>query len=182
MHGQSGDRCGSWRRSRLRRATLAVTAAGVALLAASCGGGRPAAAPSASPGQLTAQKVDEFALCVRDHGMAGFYMSQTTGSAPSYPTLTIAGWHSSPITPSPGMQSALKACGHLIPSHNNPTETSAQLRAAVKAAECMHTRGFNDFPDPTEQDGLFTRPALPASIDTSSPQFQSALKACNASP
>jgi hypothetical protein len=151
------------------------------MLAAACGG-RPAAAPSANSGQLTAQQVDAFALCVRDHGMAGFYLSKMTGSAPGYPTLTVAGWHSSPISPSSALQSALKACGHLIPSHNNPTETSAQLRAAIKAAECMRARGFPDFPDPTEQGGLFTRPTLPASIDTSSPQFQSALKACNASP
>jgi hypothetical protein len=46
----------------------------------------------------------------------------------------------------------------------------------------MRAHGFPDYPDPTEQDGLFTRPALPASIDTSSPQFQSATEACNASP
>jgi len=61
-------------------------------------------------GQLTAQQVDAFALCVRDHGMAGFYMSKTTGSASGYSTLTIAGWHSSPISPSSALQSALKAC------------------------------------------------------------------------
>ncbi len=177
MHGHSGYQRG--RRGRFPL-WLAAGAAGVALLATACGGGHPAAAPSASPGQLTAQKVDAFALCVRDHGMTGFYMSQTTGSPPSYPTLTIAGWHSSPISPSSTLQSALKACGHLLPSHNNPTETSAQLRSAIKAAECMRAHGYPGYPDPTEQNGLLTRPQLPASIDTGSPQFQATARSCNA--
>jgi hypothetical protein len=180
LNDNADDRCPRGR-SR-QRVALVAAALGAALLASACGGGRPAAAPSANPGQVTAQKVDAFALCVRDHGMAGFYMSQTTGSAPSYPTLTIAGWHSTAISPSSTLQSALKDCGHLIPSHNNPAETSAQLRAAIKAAECMRAHGYPGFPDPTEQDGLFTRPALPSDIDTSSPQFQSALKVCSASP
>ena len=46
----------------------------------------------------------------------------------------------------------------------------------------MRTHGFADFPDPTEQSGQIVEPALPTSINTSSPRFQSALKACNASP
>jgi hypothetical protein len=90
---------------------------------------------------------------------------------------------STPVTSgSPVLQSALKACHHLLGRNGNPTATSAQLRSAVKAAACMRAHGFPDFPDPTEQAGQVIEPALPASIDTSSPQFQSALKACNASP
>jgi hypothetical protein len=92
-----------------RVAILAAAAAGVAILAAACSG-QPAAMTNTNAGQLTAQQVDAFALCVRDHGMAGFYMSKTTGSASGYSTLTIAGWHSSPISPSSALQSALKAC------------------------------------------------------------------------
>jgi hypothetical protein len=187
MNGNAGGRPrGPRGRSRPGRAALlAASAAAIALLAAACGGSRPAAAPSADPGQLTAQKVDAFALCVRDHGMAGFYVSRTIGPSGDYngAGLHLAGWHSTPITPgSPVLQSALKACNHLLGLHNNPTATSAQLRSMVKAAECMRAHGYPGYPDPTEQNGQITEPPLPTSVDTTSPQFQSATQACNASP
>jgi hypothetical protein len=185
VNGNAGDRRGPRGRSRPGlAATLAAAAAGAALLAAACGGGRPAAAPSAHPGQLTAQKADAYALCMRDHGMPGFYISRWNGSDASYngPGLWLGGWYSTPVNPgSPVLQSALHACSHLLGRPGNPAATSAQLRGAVKAAACMRTRGFPDYPDPTEQDGQVTEPALPASIDTSSPQFQSAMDACHAS-
>jgi hypothetical protein len=186
MNDNAGDRRDPRGRSKPRRvATLAAAAAGVALLAAACGGGRPAAAPSANPGQLTAQQVDAFALCVRDHGMPGFYFSRTNVSSFDYngSGLKLQGWVSTPVTPgSAQLQSALKACHHLLGMPGNPEVTSAELRGAVNAAACMRAHGYPSFPDPVEQDGQITEPTLPASIDTSSPQFQSALKACNASP
>ena len=183
---ESVDSGGPGGRPRPGRACLlAAMAAAIALLAAACGGGSPAAAPSASPGR--AQKVDAFALCVRDHGVPGFYISHIKDtSAADYngPGLYLGdGWVSTPISPSPVVQSALKACNHVLGLHgSNPTATSAELRSAVKAAACMRAHGFTDFPDPTEQSGQIVEPALPSSINTSSPQFQSALKACNASP
>lgn len=153
------------------------------MLAAACGG-TPAAAPSAHPGALTAQVVDAFALCVRDHGVAGFYVSRTIGPSYNGPGLNLARWHSTPVTPgSPVLQSALKACTHVLGLHgSNPAATSAQLRSAVRSAECMHAHGYPDYPDPTEQNGQIVEPSLPTSINTSSPQFQSAMEACNASP
>jgi phospholipase/lecithinase/hemolysin len=185
MKDDSGDRRGARGRSRPRRACLlAATAAAIALVAAACGGS-PAAAPSTSPDR--AQQMDAFALCVRDHGVPGFYISHIKDtSAADYngPGLYLGnGWVSTPISPSPVVQAALKHCNHLLGLHGKPlTATSAQLRSAVKAAACMHTHGFADFPDPTEQSGQIVEPPLPTSINTSSPQFQSALKACNASP
>jgi hypothetical protein len=130
--------------------------------------------------------MDSFALCVRDHGVSGFYISHTKDtSAADYngPGLYLGdGWISTPISPSPVVQSALKACNHLLGMHGNPAgATSAELRSAIKAAKCMRSYGFTDFPDPTEQSGQIVEPTLPTSINTGSPQFQSALKACNAS-
>jgi hypothetical protein len=183
MNDNAGDRHGPRGRSRPWRAGLLVAATSVPLLAAACGGA-PAAAPSAHLGGLTAEVVDAFALCVRDHGVAGFYVSRTVGQRYNGQGLNLAGWHSTPVTPgSPVLQSALKACTHVLGLHGgNPTATSAQLRGAVKSAECMRAHGYPDYPDPLEQGGQVTEPALPASIDTSSPQFQSATEACNASP
>jgi hypothetical protein len=181
MNDNAGDRRGPRRRSRLRRAGLLAAAAGVALLAAACGGGRPAAAPGAHPGGHTAQQVDAFALCMRDHGVAGFYVSRWT-SASDYngAGLWLGGWYSTPVNPgSPVLQSALNACSHLLGRGGNPAASSAELRGEVKAAACMRAHGYPDYPDPTDQDGGIVEPTLPASIDTSSPQFQSALKACH---
>jgi hypothetical protein len=185
MNDNAGDRRGPQGRSLPRRAgLLAAVAAGVVLLAAGCGGGRPAAAPSAHPGQPTAQKADVFALCMRDHGMAGFYISRWNGPDSGYngPGLWLGGWYSTPITPgSPVLQSALTACEHLLGRPGNPEVTSAELRGAVKAATCMRAHGYPDYPDPIEQNGQITE-APPASIDTSSPQFQSAAETCHANP
>jgi hypothetical protein len=177
MHRLSGHRHGPRGRSWQRWAGTLAAAAGITLLAA-CGGGSPTAAPSAGPDR--AQQMDAFALCVRDHGVPGFYISHIKDtSAADYngPGLYLGnGWVSTPISPSPVVQSALKHCNHVLGLHGKPlTATSAQVRSAV-------THGFADFPDPTEQSGQIVEPALPTSINTSSPQFQSALKACNASP
>jgi hypothetical protein len=178
----AGDRRGLLGRSRLRRASLlAAAAASVALLAAGCGGGRSAAPPGAHPGQRTAQQVDSFALCVRDHGLPGFYVSRWNGPASDYngPGLWLGGWYSTAINPgSPVLQSALNACRHMLGIHGIPEVTPAELRGAVKVAACMRAHGYPDYPDPTEQNGQITWP-LPASIDTSSPQFQSAQRACH---
>jgi hypothetical protein len=81
---------------------------------------------------------------------AGLYISRiNVTSAADYngPGLWLGdGWVSTPISPSPVVQAALKACTHVLGLHGgNPTATSAQLR-------------------------------------TTSPQFQSATEACNASP
>ena len=181
MHRLSGQRARSWRRWA---GGLAAAAAGITLLAA-CGGGSSSAAPSA--GQDRAQKMDAFARCVRDHGVAGFYISHiNVTSAADYngPGLYLGdGWVSTPVSPSSVMQAALKACNHVLGLHGQPgTATSGELRSAIKAAACMRAHGFADFPDPTEQSGQIIEPSLPTDISTSSPQFQSALKACNASP
>jgi len=180
MHRLSGPRARSWR----RWAGALAAAAGIASLAA-CGGGRSSAAPGA--GQDRAQKMDAFALCVREHGVPGFYIShinETSAADYNGPGLYLGdGWVSTPVTPgSSVMQAALKACNHVLGIGGQPgTATSAELRSAIKAAKCMRSHGFADFPDPTEQNGQIVEPALPASISTSSPQFQSALNACNAS-
>jgi hypothetical protein len=185
MHRLSGNRHGPRARSWRRWAGALAAAMGIVLLAA-CGGGPPAAAPSA--GQDRAQKMDAFARCVRDHGVPGFYISRSKAtSAADYngPGLYLGdGWISTPISPSSSVSAALKACNHIlgVPDGGNAAATSAQLRSAVKAAECMRTHGYPDYPDPTEQNGQVVEPPLPASIDTSAPQFQSATEACNASP
>ena len=51
-------------------------------------------------------------------------------------------------------------------------------QAAPAAASSPAAAGFPAFPDPAVQNGALVRQPLPASIETSSPQFQAAESAC----
>lgn len=184
MHDETGH---GRRPGRRREPGFRVVAlAGTVLLAAACGGGSPSTAPTARTGQITAQMADVFARCMRNHGLANFYVTQRgsmSGSSPSGmvlqlgPNEIVQGVNPS----SPQFQSAQKACHHLLPGRA-PTaaQVQAMLRSLVKAAACMRAHGYPGYPDPAEQDGQPVPVPLPASIDTTSPQFLAALKACNA--
>jgi hypothetical protein len=43
---------------------------------------------------------------------------------------------------------------------------------------CMHAHGFPGYPEPDVRNGQLIQQPLPASIDTSSPEFQAAEKGC----
>jgi hypothetical protein len=119
---------------------------------------------------------------MRDHGLPNFYFSSANSSPGSDLTNVIKlGQWVAPADPgSPQFQSAQKACRHLLPI---PPLTAAQaqkqLRSLDKQAACMRAHGYPDYPDPSAQAGGIVRPDLPSDIDTNSPQFQSALQACN---
>ena len=168
---------------RARRALAVAALAGPALLAAGCGGGLPAAAPSASHGLPTAAMLDSFASCVRSHGVPNFYFSRNTHSAADTPDnlLKIGPWVAPANPSSPQFQAALKACQHLIPRPQlSAAQQQALQRRLLKQAACMRAHGYPGYPDPGVQSGGgIIQPTLPSSIDTSSPQFQAALQACN---
>jgi hypothetical protein len=156
--------------------------AGTMLLATACGGGSPAAAPSASTGQLSAAMLDSFASCMRGHGVPDFYFSHTGSTAANRLTsvLQLGDWVAPADITSLQFQAALKSCQHLLPMRP-PTaaQLQRQLRQEVQEAACMRAHGYPDYPDPSTQDGHLVRPDLPADIDTGSTQFQAALQKCN---
>jgi hypothetical protein len=154
----------------------AAAVAGIAFTAAGCGGSR-ASAPSAQPGQLTAQKLAVFARCMRGHGQPDFSFTRApTNSSLSY--IELGPWIAQ-VNPGAQLNSALQACSHSLglPKGPPPALTAAQVRSLVRAA-CMRTHGYPDYPDPDIQDGRLVPQALQTSIDTSSPQFQAALQTC----
>lgn len=57
-----------------------------------------------------------------------------------------------------------------------PAEKATAVAQAVKFAECMRSHGEPDFPDPTSNDQFNFQPQ--DDIDSSSPQFRAAQKAC----
>jgi hypothetical protein len=120
---------------------------------------------------------------MRTHGVPGFYLStQTASPAPvGAPVLKLAPGVVVPgvNTRTPQYTEASKACQHLMPKTGTPSAAVQQrlLRQMVKAAACMRTHGYPDWPDPTLRNGQIN-PGTPANVDMNSPQFQAAQKAC----
>ncbi len=181
MHDNTGT-ARTARKARLRTGLLAAIAAGTVLLAAACGGGSSSSpnASSAGSGQTTVQQIDAFAQCVRQHGEPNFSLSSQANSSPG--TLYVDGYAVEGAVPgSSQLRSAFAACGSFMPEFTPPTLTEAQLRQMVskdvREAACMRTHGYPNFPGPKMSHG---HPVLlpAAGTDTSSPQFQAAVKAC----
>jgi len=159
-----------------------IVLAGAALLPAGCGGGSPAATPSASRGLPAVQQLDADAKCMRSHGVPDFYWSRSTTSAAalSGDALKLGPWVAPANPGSPRFQAAMKACQHLLPL---PRLSAGQQQSIehrlLRQAACMRAHGFPGYPDPSVQAGGIMQPPLPSSIDTSSPQFEKAQQACN---
>jgi hypothetical protein len=168
-----------------RKAELAVTLAGAAVLAAACGGaGAHPAGSAASPGP--AQQLAIFAKCMRSHGTADFYFSRQVGTlSPPAPGQLVMDRHGYTVRvdDSPQLRAAQQACQHLLPgSPPSAGDLHRQFLSALKAAACMRSHGYPDWPDPQQQDGRNFQPRPPTGVDTSSPRFQSAAKGCGVGP
>jgi hypothetical protein len=125
--------------------------------------------------------MDIFARCMRSHGEPDFYFSHPDSAAnPSATVLTFMGYQIIGIDPQTAQfAGAMQSCKHLLPGGGPNGITQKQLVSMVKSAECMRAHGFPDYPDPQRgpNGGIESLP-LPSSIDTTSPQFEGALRAC----
>lgn len=161
------------------RAGIALLAAG--LLAAACGAGSHA--PGATPSAGRVQQLDIFAQCMRSHGEPDFYFiskQNLPDSSSSQPILSIMGDAVPGVDPRTAQfQSAITACKHLLPGGGPAPVSQKEKDQMLRAAACMRSHGFPDYPDPffPSTGGIGQLP-FPASIDTSSPQFQAAQKTC----
>jgi len=171
MRYQSDPRAG--RRARQHRLSgragaLTVTVAGIALLAAGCGGSKS----SATPGSTVYQKAVAYAQCMRSNGEPGFPDPDSQGNFDR----TLA---NRPLFAGAQFQAASKPCRKLQPP--SPPETAAEQQEeyhkALKFAACMRTHGYPSFPDPTPIPYVgFDRPP---GIDPNSTQFVSARQTCH---
>jgi hypothetical protein len=152
---------------RLRQAgALPAAVAGVALLAAACGGS------SAASGSTVYQKAVAYAQCMRSNGEPDFPDPDSQGNFDR----TLA---NRSLFAGAQFQAASKPCQRLLPP--SPPETAAEqqreYQKALKFAACMRTHGFPSFPDPTPIPYVgFDRPP---GIDVNSTQFQSARQTCH---
>jgi hypothetical protein len=182
MNDNAGDRRGPRVRPRSCQAGLLAAAAGIALLATGCGGGSNTAKSGADNVSSADQVMSTYARCMQNHGLSVYAAPHKPGSAlPPAGVPFVWGWTivGNGLN-SPGYPAANKACEHLLPTRTVPddAELHQQLIRALKGAGCIRAHGYPGFPDPTTQPGYLYWPPLPASIDTTSPQFDSTVKAC----
>ena len=186
------------RRARPRPARTAaaiIAIAALALLAAACSaspstgsGGSPDAGGPANSPSTNSQKALAFSHCVRAHGV------------PNYPDPDISGGVVKETAQQLGvsnsqLQAALNACEHLLPNTGNVDDSPAALHLwwsqMLHFAQCMHSHGVPNWPDPSPypQDPVrptfnlhaagigFHQGAQPGNI-VNSPQIQAKVRQC----
>ena len=99
--------------------------------------------PSSPAGSRTSSPANEFADCMRAHGVPGF-PDPSAGGGP----INLAG------TGTPAFKSASRACARLAPGGGGRVRaTESQFLAALRFARCMRAHGVPGLPDPTRVGG-----------------------------
>ncbi len=176
-------------RPALRRAgPFAAALAGVAFLAAACGGGGHSSAvahvgtttsttagatANQSPlGGSTYEKAVQYAQCMRKNGVPSFPGPNANGDF-----LFKGGPGGNGVNPnSAQFQAAEKACKPLAPAAPTPAQANDFMAQALKFSACMRQNGVPNFPDPKENGG---RVAMTITgINPNTLQFEKAMQAC----
>ena len=179
MNHHSGRHPGGVRPWRTAAAIAAMAVTGLLAAAACGGGGSHPPGSGASSSRSLAVVLDSYASCMRSHGVPNFYFTHLTAPPGAPPpgefVMGFHGWFAEADF-NAQFQTAQKACRHLLPFGNaQGTETHQEFLNAVKAAACMRSHGYPNWPDPNPNvAGVW----VPAGVDTNSPQFQSAAKTC----
>jgi hypothetical protein len=159
-----------------------VAVAALSLLAAGCGGGGSSGVASVASSATAATTTTQngslasafaFARCMRSHGVSG-WPDPTPSGVFDKSKLRQLGLSVSRMR-------ALEegACNIPLPSGGQPrkTITPADRADYLRAAACMRSHGFADFPDPTFQNNS-VQANVPASVDQDSPRFKRAATIC----
>jgi hypothetical protein len=157
-----------------RAAAMAAVLIGAALLTAACGGGSPAGGTGAN--RTPRQQALAYVQCLRSHGAPHHPGPNGSGVFIMTPQ-NAADFHGTPA-------SALQACIYLswrLPGEGQPELNRVlqeQVNRANRAfARCMRRYGIAKFPD-SWGGGINIGRMQRLGIDTYSPQFSAALKAC----
>jgi hypothetical protein len=146
---------------------LIVAAAGLALLAAACGG---------SPASHVAQQngAVAFARCMRANGVPNWPDPSSSGAFDkSKLTSQQLGASDSKV------QAAQSACNHFLPnggSGPNAAQRQRERAQGLAFSRCVRRHGVPSFPDP-DSTGRIPDPAS-VGIDQGSPKFEAANRAC----
>jgi hypothetical protein len=138
----------SWPRTARTAAAITATA-GLALLAAACGG-RPSSTGSGGSshpaGSASSLSAVAYSRCMRSRGVPNFPDPSSGGGIPKQ-TAQQLGVSSSQL------QAAQNACQHLLPNTGNIDDDPAALHQwwsqMLHFARCMHAHGVPNWPDPS---------------------------------
>jgi hypothetical protein len=177
------------RRARPRPARTAaaiIATAGLALLAAACGGspgshvaqlGSTTSKGSTSSSAAAAQQngMLAFSRCMRSHGVPNFPDPNSSGVLPKSQVAQLA-------ASNPQFPAAHRACEHLLPNGGQPSQAQVQQawNDMRSFARCMRSRGVPNWPDPAATSQQDQRPFfhVPDSIDPNAPQITTKIRSC----
>lgn len=148
---------------------LVLLVAGVLLLITACS--RPGQTNPQSRLQQAQARALAYSRCMRSHG------------EPNYPDPTITShgvtFHDSLDHNTPQYKQAAQDCRKYRPgpSSLSPLEQAQDRQDGLKLAQCMHTHGFPNFPEPNSQGVIVLQPS--DGIDTNSSQYQNAFNKCH---
>lgn len=134
--------------------------------------------PSAGGSSTQATGLVAYASCMRSHGVPNFPDPASSGGIPKQAVVSAF-----QAVSNSQAQAAQSACQHLLPAGGSlsgqpvQTITPADQVDYRKAATCMRSHGFPDFPDPTFRNSS-VQVDIPSSIDQNSSQFKTAATIC----
>ncbi len=151
----------------------AVAVASLSLLATGCGGGgSPGAARGTTSTTTPSNGALAFARCLRSHGLAK-WPDPTSGGEFDKSKLRQTGYSVAQVR---AVEDG--PCKQLLPgSPAAPTIDAAERTDYLKAAACMRSHGFPNFPDPTFPNSN-VHLSIPSSIDQDASPFRSAATIC----
>jgi hypothetical protein len=172
-----------------RSGGLAVLAAAATIGLAACGGsssphvaslgnssgttpGTTTTLPKGNPTQL----LDEWATCMRSHGMPG--LADPTIDANGVIHIILPAANSGPT----GFKTDQGPCGSYLTAASTALRGGQPLQKPdpaklLKYSQCMQSHGIPDFPDPSGG-GLSIRVSPGSDLNPQSPTFQAAAKLC----
>jgi hypothetical protein len=182
-------KAGSGRPDRLSLARAGVAAAavaGVVIFAAGCGSSGASNSPGASgasgasgsqPASSVYQEKLQYAQCMRSHGITTFPDPNSNGA------IVITSKDNIDQS-SPQYAAASSTCLKGLPGGGQAAASAvqAELSQGIKHSACMRAHGITNYPDPTLNNGQISMSLNsgngPGDINTKTPQFQAAQKAC----
>jgi hypothetical protein len=177
MNDEPGAGRDAQRRARFRLDALIAVVACTLVLAAACGSSSSTTAQLPTLQSMTAKALS-YAQCMRSHGIQNFPdptvqdNAHTKGVGFSMP--------SGVDTSSPQFKSAAKTCRKQTGfGVINPAVLQAAMANGLKFSECMRSHGITNYPDPVQHaTNIQIGPGPDSGIDTNSPRFKAAQKAC----
>lgn len=169
--------------SSCRRVVVALAGLCGAVALAACGSASTYSTSGSGPDPNVTRAFLAFSQCMRTNGVPNFPDPKGGGGIQ-----LSAGMNPK----APAFESAQAKCKHLLPGGGPPSgPPSAQAKLhALQIAECMRRHGVTNFPDPTDKapssingysdvlDMAGAVLAVPSTIDTQSPAYKTAAKAC----